>query len=194
MTRIVTKVTFHTQLALTYAVQDRHTADYAYAFSNLSNAIALTLFPQVLDNETIARATDNKRICYSYIGSRTFTAKDYPQVPLVEKGRTGINIGLKNSFLIKEEPTAELRELIQNPDKANALVRECFFRMPFFSRPQSAAFHYAMDDYADDAAEGLFTEVTVTNTVFTLQGVQLPNLCTVSRHPSLRTERGVTAG
>jgi hypothetical protein len=120
-----------------------------------------------------------------------FGKKVFPLVPLVEDGRKGVNIGLKSTFLIKEELSKELLEVMQDTEKANVLVRECFFKLPFFATPRQGAYHYAMDGYNEDSAASLFPEVKVTNTTFTTKTVPMPEFCAISQHPSLRTGKGV---
>lgn len=198
MTDTVNRVTFTTHLVVT-SIDTNNERDlyrrvnrYINGCYNLLEAVALTLYPtEVRELNSISVSIDDWGFRSRRTSGTYFTKKQMPVVHRLKRGRNVTNIAVKGTFLTEETPSQALLAVMADLDKANALVRGCFFNLSFFANPVASATHFGMNESSPEEAASLFPQVEVTRTFFHPGSEPRREnvLRSIHRHPTLREER-----
>lgn len=164
--------------------------DYLSGGHNLAEAIAFSLYEDtVYDVSTSSFRIDHRGNTYTDVTGRSPPAGN-PGAPPV-RNRTGSNMGIRGSFLVKEDASPVLLKVMNDFEAKKALVKECFLNLPYFATPPSGAFHYKMEGLTAEEVARLFPEVKAYGVGLRHEMVEQPELMSVYRHPKLRAARAV---
>ncbi len=186
--KTMTQITFITRLSIRYQRYSPEIRMYVTADHNITEAVAVSHYPEVYDVNTFSHSINDAGTVHIMTSGTRFTNARFNDVRRVETGLCGTYMALMGSFLVNEGISPSLLGLMENQEEANACVRECFYKLPYFATPPRGAFHYKVQSYTLESVAELFPEVTVTETSFSHEDVPIPRLYGVYNHPEAHRE------